>query len=203
MKGREKRDGKNREKEVRVQKNQGEENCRRKIIEGKKLRGEWSEAVFLACASQNDVPVAVPWGDVRSFDAVVGVPGNFKGVQIKCTVFVLPNGEGYKCCVCSHNKPYPPGSFDFLAAYVVPEDVWYIIPEKEVRGMKCISLCTQANYGKYEKYREAWHLLKGPKKRQGKMIDRMMGCAEELPDEGEIELVAEALREFRRAGRRG
>jgi hypothetical protein len=41
---------------------------------------------------------------------------------------------------------------------VVPEDAWYIIAAKAIRGMKSISLLTQG--GKYEKYREAWHLLR-------------------------------------------
>ncbi len=34
----------------------------------------------------------------------------------------------------SGHKPYPPGSFDFLAAYVIQENTWYIIPEKEIPG---------------------------------------------------------------------
>ena len=28
------------------------------------------------------------------------------------------------------SKPYRPGEFDFLAAYIIAEDVWYIIPAK-------------------------------------------------------------------------
>ena len=47
-----------------------------------------------------------------------------------------------------------------MAAYVIPEDAWYIIPEKEIRGLKSISLCTIGGEAKYECYREAWGLLR-------------------------------------------
>jgi hypothetical protein len=56
--------------------------------------------------------------------------------------------------VCSRHKPCPQGSFDFVAAYVIPEDAWYIIPEKEIRGLKSISLCTVGGEAKYEHYRK-------------------------------------------------
>jgi len=62
--------------------------------------------------------------------------------------------------VCSSHKAYRPGAFDFLAAYVVLEDAWYIIPAKLIRGLKSISLCTEGAERKYEEYREAWHLIR-------------------------------------------
>jgi len=92
----------------------------------------------------------------------VGRPGKFVAVQVKCTIARLVSGTGYNCSVCSSHRPYPPGSFDFVAAYVILEDAWYIIPEKEIRGLKSISLCTTelGSEAKYEKYREAWSLLR-------------------------------------------
>ena len=131
-----------------------------KIIKDKKRRGEWAESVFLARASEEGLPASKPWGDSRSFDCVVGRPGKFVAVQVKCTIARLKKGEGYICSVCSSHKPYPPGSFDYVAAYVIPEDAWYIIPEKEIRGLKSISLCTVGAEAKYEQYQEAWGLLR-------------------------------------------
>jgi len=133
-----------------------------KIIQDKKKRGEWAESVFIARACEEGLPASKPWGDSRSFDCVVGRPGKFVAVQVKCTLARLESGEGYNCSVCSSHKPYPPGSFDFVAAYVIPEDAWYIIPEKEIRGLKSISLCTAGPGAemKYEPYREAWGLLR-------------------------------------------
>jgi len=131
-----------------------------KIIKDKKLRGEWAESVFMERATEQGLPVSKPWGDSHSFDCVVGRPGKFVAVQVKSTIATLESGTGYNCSVCSSHKAYRTGSFDFLAAYVVPEDAWYIIPAKEIRGLKSISLCTQEGEAKYEEYREAWHLLK-------------------------------------------
>jgi len=128
------------------------------IIKDKKERGEWAELVFSARAREHGLPVSNPSGDSDSFDCVVGRPGRFAAVQVKSTIAKLETGKGYICSVCSSHKAYQAGAFDFLAAYVIAEDVWYIVPAKEIRGLKSISLCTRE--GKYEKYREAWELLR-------------------------------------------
>ena len=91
---------------------------------------------------------------------MVGRPGKFVAVQVKCTIAKLEKGEGYICSTCSSHKPYRKGSFDYLAAFVIPEDVWYIIPARLVFGLKSISLCTEGGEAKYEEYREAWSLLR-------------------------------------------
>jgi PD-(D/E)XK nuclease superfamily protein len=150
-----------------------------KII-GKKLRGEWAEMIFMLRATEHGLQVSKPWGDSRSYDFVVGRPRHFVAVQVKSTIFELE--EGWMCTVCSSSKPYPPGSFDFLAAYVVFEDAWYIIPEEKVLGMKSVSLHTKCNQSKYERYRDAWELLErdlkpGPPEGE---IDSIQGCAEEF-----------------------
>jgi hypothetical protein len=72
----------------------------------------------------------------------------------------VQSGEGYICSVKSNNARYRTGAFDFLAAYVIPEDAWHIIPAKVIRGVASVSLCTSEREGKYEEYRKAWHLLR-------------------------------------------
>jgi hypothetical protein len=52
-----------------------------KIIKDKKKRGEWAESVFLSRASEEGLPACKPWGDSRSFDCVVGLPGKFVGCR--------------------------------------------------------------------------------------------------------------------------
>jgi len=131
-----------------------------KIIKDKKLRGEWAESVFMVRAGEAGLPVSKPWGDSNSFDCVVGRLGKFVAVQVKSTIAKLESGEGYICSTCSSHKAYRAGAFDFLAAYVVLEDAWYIIPAKLIRGLKSVSLCTQGQEAKYEGYRGAWHLLR-------------------------------------------
>ncbi len=128
------------------------------LIKDKKKRGEWVELKFMAEAAAWGLPAAKPFGDSENFDVVVGRPGKFVGVQVKCTIFRSKNGEGYICTTCSSHKLYRAGAFDFLAAYVVPEDVWYILPVGEIVGKRSVSLCTPT--GRYEKYREGWELLR-------------------------------------------
>jgi len=59
---------------------------------------------------------------------------------------------------------------DFFAAYIVPEDVWYIIPAAVVLKTKScdLMLCPvkplRRNRYWYERYREAWKLLRSAKK---------------------------------------
>jgi hypothetical protein len=132
--------------------------------------------MFLVRAEEEGLPASKPWGDSSSYDCVVGRPGKFVAVQVKCTIAKLQSGEGYNCSVCSSHKPYPPGSFDFVAAYVIREDAWYIIPEKEIRGLKSISLCTTGlgSEAKYEQYREAWALL-----RKASEIGDSQSCVEQ------------------------
>lgn len=131
-----------------------------KIIKDKKQRGEWAEMQFMARAAEHGLQVSKPWGDSNSFDCVVGRPGKFVAVQVKSTIAKLESGKGYICSTCSSHKAYRAGAFDFLVAYVVPEDAWYIIAAKKIRGLKSISLCTENGEAKYEKYREAWDLLR-------------------------------------------
>src|SRR5271169_5812939 len=126
---------------------------KRKIIVDRKLRGEWAES--------------------RGYDLVAGRPGRFVAVQVKSTTSTLE--PGWICNVRAGHKPYPPSSFDFLAAYVVLEDAWYIIPEEEVRGMENITLHTGSSWAKYEEYREAWYLLGNRDEDKG--IDLQIGRA--------------------------
>lgn len=130
-----------------------------KIIEDPKLRGEWAESVFMERAGARGLAVSKPWGDSKSYDFVVGRPGRFVGVQVKSTV--AEEGGGYLCCIRGRgNKAYARGSFDFLAAYVVLENVWYIIPAEKVAGKESIGLFSQSKHAKFEAYREAWDLLR-------------------------------------------
>lgn len=128
------------------------------IIEDKKQRGEWAESVFMARAHEQGLPVSKPWGEMCPYDFVIGTTGRFVSVQVKSTL--SKEKTGYVCTVQGGHEPYAAGSFDFLAAYVVPADAWYIIPATLTEGKKCITLYPDSPSAKYEPYREAWHLLR-------------------------------------------
>ena len=127
-------------------------------IEDKKKRGEWVELRFMASAAERGLPASKPFGDSENFDVVVGRPGKFVAVQVKSTAFEC--GGGYSCAVKHNNRAYARGSFDFVAAYVIPEDTWYIVPAAKMRGKQTMILCSDAKQALYEEYREAWELLR-------------------------------------------
>lgn len=151
-----------------------------KVI-GKKLRGEWAEMVFMTRIIELGIPISKPWGEMQSYDFVVGRTRHFVSVQVKSTICEF--GTGYVCAVKASHKPYPPGSFDFLAAYVVDENAWYIVPEKEVWGKGCLTFYPKSPKAKYEKYREAWHLLGADAGPVPGHIDDIQSCADEFPVE--------------------
>jgi hypothetical protein len=129
-----------------------------RIIEDPKLRGEWAESVFVERASARGLAVSKPWGESKSFDFVVGSPGRFVSVQVKSTTVKM--GGGYMCTVKKNNQHYAPGAFDFLAAYVIAEDVWYIVPAEKFAGRVTLILSSDSGEAKYEEFREAWELLR-------------------------------------------
>ncbi len=121
-----------------------------------KKRGEWVELKFMAEAAARNLSTSKPYGESENFDVVVGRPGKFVGVQVKSTSF--RQSTGYHCGATSR-QGYAAGSYDFLAAYIVPENVWYIIPAEGIKGKASFTLYPNAPTGRYEQYREAWELL--------------------------------------------
>ena len=56
--------------------------------------------------------------------------------------------------------PINPDEVDVLAAYVEPEDAWYVIPVKKLKGNISVYLNpnTKQN-GRYEVWKEAWNVF--------------------------------------------
>ena len=52
-------------------------------------------------------------------------------------------------------------SLDFIAAYVIPADAWYILPLAATNRQPDILLTPHRKNSKYSPYHEAWHLLQG------------------------------------------
>jgi hypothetical protein len=144
-------------------------------ISNHKLRGEWAEMCFMTRAAERGLQVNKPWGDTARFDFVIGHSGHFVRVQVKSTMF--KDCGSYCCTVCSGNRPYLGDVFDYLAAYVIPEDVWYIIPAELIKGKICITLNLNSEKSKYAAYKEAWHLLRSRSAAIPPTIDRIQACA--------------------------
>ncbi len=133
-----------------------------------KQRGEWVELEFMAKAAQRRFAVSKPWGDTQPYDVGVQHIPNFLRVQVKSTT--VRSGAGYRCQFLPNHKrkrDYSLAEIDLFAAYVIPEDVWYLIPAVLLLGKRrrfMAALCPmrppakRASY-RYEAYREAWSLL--------------------------------------------
>ncbi len=132
-----------------------------------KERGEWVELRFMTAAIENGFKVSRPWGDCRPYDVGVEHGPNFLRVQVKSTT--VRNGNGYFCQFKPnfHKKQdYTVAQIDLFAAYIIPENVWYIIPSLLLLGpvrktglMLFPVVPLKKNRYSYEAYKEAWPLL--------------------------------------------
>ena len=130
-------------------------------IKNCKKRGEWAELVFAVRAMERGLSLARPWGESSGYDFAVDQGTGMVRVQVKSTTF--REGTGYSCTLKDSKGPYKKNSFDFVAAYVIPEDVWFILPAKKIRGMWSVGLYPKLESSKYFEYKEAWELLRGAK----------------------------------------
>jgi PD-(D/E)XK nuclease superfamily protein len=117
--------------------------------------------------------VTKPWGDSAHYDFGVENGGRFVRVQVKSTMF--KDRGGYSCSVRGSCGPYKGDAFDFVAAYVIPEDLWYIIPAEKIRGQGSVAIYPKLEGSKYDCYKEAWHWLRG--EHAGKLA-RVLAVAE-------------------------
>ncbi|MGA9307953.1 MAG: hypothetical protein WBW31_21325, partial [Candidatus Sulfotelmatobacter sp.] len=60
--------------------------------------------------------------------------------------------------------PYTLAEIDFFAAYVIPEDSWFIFPLTHILGATAVTLSPKRRRKPHinNPYREAWHLLRQP-----------------------------------------
>jgi PD-(D/E)XK endonuclease len=139
-------------------------------IKNCKRRGEWAELQFIAAAAKHGLQVFHPWGDSASYDAVIETHGRFVRVQVKSTSYRRPEGC-YKCNVRPARGRYKRGDFDFLAAYVVPLDIWYIIPSKRIIVPKksAILLYTTHPNSRWAQYQENWDQLRNHRRPKPKL----------------------------------
>jgi hypothetical protein len=133
-----------------------------------KQRGEWVELQFMAEAAQRRFAVSKPWGDTQAYDVGVENGVHYLRVQVKSTT--MRSGAGYLCQFKPNYRKrhdYSMDQIDVFAAYVIPENAWYLIPAALLLGKRrhaMAMLCPLTKPKKkacyrYECYREAWRLL--------------------------------------------
>jgi hypothetical protein len=139
---------------------------RRRLKFTAKRLGEIAEAFFLAKAADLGFTVLKPWGDSEAYDFVLDAHhggGAFSRVQVKSAHRKAPD-RGYSFSAHDFSlHAYSERDVDAFIAYVVPEDVWYVIPIRDLKNARGIHLfpTSKRRRSKYEKYRDAWwHLEK-------------------------------------------
>ncbi len=132
---------------------------RRGRMECAKQRGEWAELCFMARAAELGLCVCKPYGDSAQWDVGITHGPLILRVQIKSTTYARDGA--FTCNVVGPgHRGYGEGVVDFVAVYVVPVDVWYIVPFAATGGMVSLQLRPGERRNKYARYMEAWHLLR-------------------------------------------
>jgi hypothetical protein len=131
-------------------------------IKNCKERGEWAELCFMAKAAGHGLGVSKPYGDSASYDVGVESDGRILRVQVKSTLYRRRGIESYSLNVHGPRRQlYKKGTVDFFAVYLIPRDTWYILPFAVMGGNFSLHFTPGGKRGKWERYREAWELLKG------------------------------------------
>ena len=125
--------------------------------------GELAEAAFLLKAERHGLRVSKPWGDSERYDFLLDSSGRLCRVQVKCTQSASAGGFQVQSTYCDKHKKgkYTPQDIDFLVAYIIPLDLWYIVPARAFPASASIRLYPNGGCQRprFEIYREAWHLF--------------------------------------------
>lgn len=139
--------------------------------EDPKHQGELVEVAFLHKAVSLGFAVAKPYGDSQRYDFIVDYPDNLDPrllrVQVKSTAILH---QGCYRVWCAHSRTrrnraaYSERQIDFLVAYIIPENAWYVFPVGILGPRTCVKLFThhRKTRSHFEQFREAWHLMSGP-----------------------------------------
>ena len=157
-----------------------------------KRRGEISELAFALAAARHNFGIAKPFGDSERYDIILD-PSHLTSViptgaqrkraqrrdllfaparprlvrvQVKSSTQILCGlyHVNVHRCINGRAVPYKLSEIDFVAAYVIPEDSWFIFPLPHILGLTSLSLNPKRRRKRHpnDPYREAWHLLHEP-----------------------------------------
>jgi hypothetical protein len=128
----------------------------------RKALGEAAEAAFLAKATSLGFGVAKSWGDSERYDFIVDSGKKLWRVQVKSSR--RSDGSRYIVKTKGREKAYTAKEIDFIVAYIVPENLWYVIPISVAafRGQMYVSPHGTRHF-RHEKYREAWCQMACPR----------------------------------------
>ena len=108
------------------------------LIRHPKARGEWAELRFMTRATGTRTPRHQALGRQRSPRPRHRGPRTLP--QRPGQMHRFRRGRSYKCHLDSNGHAYTPDQIDFIAAYVIPTDTWYILPIEATNGQPDIGI---------------------------------------------------------------
>ena len=132
-------------------------------------QGDLGEIAFVHKAMSLGYVVAKPYGNIHRYDFIVEGGRTLWRVQVKACAS-MSRGLYNVCTRCSshsHALAYTKSELDFVAAYIMPEEAWFVLPVREVVGRSSVLLRPLHPKGArrrdpFAQYREAWYLLGKP-----------------------------------------
>ncbi|HVO81779.1 MAG TPA: group I intron-associated PD-(D/E)XK endonuclease [Terriglobales bacterium] len=120
--------------------------------------GELAEAAFIHKAISLGFLVSKPFGPDARYDFILDSGTHLYRVQVRGVR--ADGGSGFQVsCHYSKGRCFTPADIDLLAAYVLADDSWYIVPIAAFALSTTIAF-RPGGRGRFECYREAWHLLR-------------------------------------------
>ena len=123
------------------------------------LKGFLSENAAIGELVARDFEVYKPIVDVYGCDLIIFKDNTYNKIQIKSAY--VSNDAGMYTFSCRHgsygNLQYEKGTIDFFMFHLVDINLWFIVPFDDISTTSACITLNETN--KYNKYRDAWHLL--------------------------------------------
>ena len=145
-----------------------------------KRTGELAEAAFVVKAASLGFAVSKPWGDSERYDFILDASHRTWRVQIKCTESASNGGYQVQSTYTDRKRKghYTADDIDVLVAYILPLDLWYVVPAHALPASASLRFYPEGNCSRprFEQYREAWDIF-----RQKQLPRKQTKQEEEIP----------------------
>ena len=127
--------------------------------------GDIGEAAFILRCAQLRLRLYSPLSDKHGADFLTDNGRHRHRIQVKTTNALCSKNSYHVTIARGRHKsnPYTSADIDFLVILVLPEEAFYILPQKFLRRRVALNVPStrRKNLGPYAQYLEAWHLLLG------------------------------------------
>jgi hypothetical protein len=130
-----------------------------------KRRGEAAELAFMNKAIAQGFSIAKPWGDSERYDFILDNGRRLWRVQVRSTEYEWHSRFKIHADIKIKGQMVPLTSrdVDIIAAYIVPRNIWYIVPIEEATTKHLwLNPGNSISDARWEEFREAWDHLRSP-----------------------------------------